>query len=70
MTRRDLKAAGIATLPPTLLHALEAFEADPLVADALGAEFKGIFVDHKRAEWDKAFFQVSDEQRDAMLTYI
>ena len=70
MTRRDLKAAGIATLPPTLLHALEAFEADPLVADALGAEFKGIFVDHKRAEWDKAFFQVSEEQREAMLTYI
>ena len=70
MTRRDLKQAGIRTLPPTLLHALEAFEADPLVDAALGAEFKAIFVDQKMAEWDKAFFQVSAEQRDAMLTYI
>jgi hypothetical protein len=40
------------------------------VADALGVEFKDIFVDHKRAEWDKAFFQVSAEQREAMLMYI
>ncbi len=55
---------------PARLHALEAFEADPLVVGALGAEFKTIFVDHKRAEWDKAFFQVSEEQREAMLTYI
>jgi glutamine synthetase len=70
MSRRELKAAGIATLPPTLLHALEAFEADPLVEAAFGAEFKEIFLDHKRAEWDKAFFQVSAEQRAAMLTYI
>jgi glutamine synthetase len=38
--------------------------------DALGAEFKDIFVDHKRTEWDKAFFQVSAEQHEAMLTYI
>jgi glutamine synthetase len=70
MTRRELKTAGIATLPPTLLHALDAFEADPLVEETLGAEFKDIFLDHKRTEWDKAFFQVSAEQRDAMLTYI
>jgi glutamine synthetase len=46
------------------------FEADPLVADALGAEFKEKFLDQKMAEWDKAFFQVSQEQREAMLTYI
>jgi glutamine synthetase len=70
MSRRELKAAGIATLPPTLLHALDAFEADPLVEEAFGSEFKDIFLDHKRAEWDRAFFQVSAEQRDAMLTYI
>jgi len=70
MSRRELTAAGIATLPPTLLHALEAFEADPLVEETFGAEFKDIFADHKRAEWDRAFFQVSQEQREAMLTYI
>jgi glutamine synthetase len=70
MTRRELKAAGTATLPPTLLHALDAFEADPLVEETFGTEFKDIFLDHKRAEWDRAFFQVSQEQREAMLTYI
>ncbi len=40
------------------------------MADALGAEFKTIFLDQKMAEWDKAFFQVPAEQREAMLTYI
>ena len=28
--RKELKAAGIDVLPRTLLHALEAFEADPI----------------------------------------
>jgi glutamine synthetase len=70
MTRRELKAAGIRTLPPTLLHALEAFEADPLVEKAFGPAFKEIFLDHKLAEWDRSFFRVSAEQREAMLTYI
>jgi glutamine synthetase len=70
MARRDLKGAGIETLPPTLLHALEAFEADPLVDEALGSAFKEIFLDHKLREWDRAFYRVSQEQREAMLTYI
>ena len=34
--RKELKAAGIELLPRTLLHALEAFEADAISAQAFG----------------------------------
>ena len=70
MSRRELHQAGIATLPPTLLHALEAFEADPLVEQTFGDEFKSIFLRQKMGEWDRSFFHVSNEQREHMLTYI
>ncbi len=70
MGRTALKQAGIGTLPPTLLHALEAFEQDPLVDSALGTEFKNIFLAQKRKEWERAFLYVSAEQREAMLTFI
>ena len=70
MSRRDLHSAGISTLPPTLLHALEAFDADPLVEEALGSEFKEIFLAQKMSEWNRDFFHVSDEQRNQMLTHI
>ncbi len=70
MGRKALKDAGISTLPPTLLHALEAFEEDALVEAALGTEFKNIFLEQKRKEWEQTFFQVSAEQREAMLTFI
>jgi glutamine synthetase len=70
LSRRELKQTGIRTLPPTLLHALEAFEADPLIEQALGAGFKQIYLDHKLREWQQSFYQVSDEQRRRMLSYI
>jgi len=70
MGRRALRDAGIGTLPPTLLHALEAFEEDTLVEKALGAAFKNIYLEHKRKEWESTFFHVSAEQREAMLTFI
>ncbi|MDH3714857.1 MAG: glutamine synthetase [Gammaproteobacteria bacterium] len=70
MGRTALKDAGIGTLPPTLLHALEAFEEDTLVEQALGTECKNIFLEHKRKEWQRTFFHVSTEQREAMLTFI
>lgn len=70
MGRQALSEAGISTLPPTMLHALEAFEDDPLVEQAMGQEFKTIFLQHKRKEWERSFFHVSAEQRDSMLTFI
>ena len=70
MSRRDLHAAGVATLPPTLLHALESFEADPLVEEIFGAEFRNIFLSKKMGEWERSFFHVWGEQRQQSLTYI
>ncbi len=70
LDRRQLRAAGIGTLPPTLLHALEAFDADPLVAETFGTEFKEIYHAHKTREWEQGFFPVSAEQRERLLEYI
>ncbi len=70
LSRRQLKQKGIAVLPPTLLHALEAFEEDPISDVAFGSEYKEIYLQHKRSEWDKSFYAVSDEQREHWLTYI
>lgn len=70
MSRRDLPNAGMTTLPPTRLHALEAFDEDSLVEEALGAEFKEIFLSQKMGEWNRGFFHVSDEQREQILTHI
>lgn len=69
MKPSDLKKRGIDMLPRTLLHALEAFEADPLV-DATFGPFKDIYLAQKRREWERAFYRVTDEQREQSLTFI
>ena len=68
--RKELKAAGIDVLPRTLLHALEAFEADPISAQAFGEFYKGVYLAHKTREWERSFYAVSREQRDRYLTFI
>jgi glutamine synthetase len=68
--RGNLKAAGIRVLPKTLLHAIEAFEEDPIAKAAFGDYYKDIYVAHKLREWDRTFYQVTDEQRRAQLTFI
>jgi len=68
--KRELKAAGISLLPRTLLHALEAFEADPLSARAFGDFYKDVYLAHKQREWDQSFYRVSEEQRSSQLTFI
>lgn len=55
-----------ALLPRTLLHALEAFDADPLVDDVLG-EFKSIYIRQKLGEWESEFYRVGDEHRRRTL---
>ena len=57
-------------LPRTLIEALDAFGADPLVADVYGAEFRDIFLRQKTKEWDQAFYRVSNEERDQQVEYV
>jgi glutamine synthetase len=68
--RRELKEAGIQLLPRTLLHALEAFEADSIGVSAFGGFYRDIYLSHKLREWEQCFYPVSDEQRRKYLTFI
>jgi glutamine synthetase len=67
---KDLASKGIRLLPRTLLHALEAFDADPISAKAFGDYYKGVYLAHKTKEWDQSFYRVSEEQRREFLTFI
>lgn len=68
-SRGNLATSGIQFLPPTLCHALDALEADPFAETVLG-EMKGIFLKHKRAEWEKAFYTIHDQQLRDFLTHL
>jgi glutamine synthetase len=57
-------------LPRTLIEALDAFGADPLVAEVYGTEFRDIFLHQKSKEWDQAFYRVSNEERDQQVEYV
>jgi glutamine synthetase len=59
------------TLPPTLLHAVEALEADPVVAGALDAAGPGVssyFADLKREEFFEWHGQVTSWEVDRYVT--
>lgn len=68
-------AKGVATtaqgeirrLPRTLLEALEAFEDDPLIEKAFGAEFRDIYLDFKLKEWERDFYRVGAGERERQL---
>jgi glutamine synthetase len=68
--RGNPKAAGLRVLPRTLLHALEAFDDDPISKAAFGDYYKDIYLSHKLREWDRTFYRVTDEQRRDQLTFI
>lgn len=68
--RKELKEAGIQLLPRTMLHALEAFEADSIATSAFGGFYRDIYLSHKLREWEQCFYPVSDEQRRKYLTFI
>lgn len=56
-------------LPRTLLHALEAFDEDPLVEEVFG-DFKEIFLKQKMREWESTFYRITDQQLEERLTFI
>jgi glutamine synthetase len=69
-SRSELAENGIRLLPRTLLHALEAFEADPIASKAFGDFYKGVYAAHKMKEWEQTFYRVTAEQRREQLTFI
>lgn len=70
LSRAELKKSGVHLLPRTLLHALEAFEEDPLMDEVLGAEFKDIYLKQKMREWDEGFYPINEEHLRKRLTFI
>lgn len=59
--------AAAPRLPRTLLEAIEAFAADPLIATVFPAEFVSEYVAMKHDEWDDYHSQVTDWERDRYL---
>jgi glutamine synthetase len=59
-TADDLRTRGIAVLPRTLLHAVEAFAADPLSRHVFGDLMFDTFVELKTREWTEYHNHVSD----------
>jgi len=65
-----LKERGVKLLPRTMLHALEAFEADPLMDKVLGTEFKSIYLNWKMKEWNEGYYQINPNHLEQRLTFI
>jgi glutamine synthetase len=65
----ELRAMGIATLPRTLLEAVEAFDADPLSELVMGPDLKRAYVELKKTEWWEYHNAVSEWELDRYLTF-
>jgi glutamine synthetase len=65
----ELKASGIKVLPRNLEEAIDAFEADPLSAEVMGAEMFKSYVAFRRDEWDSYHNAVSDWERARYLKF-
>jgi glutamine synthetase len=64
------RAAGIASMPGSLLEAIECFEEDELLKEALGEHITGVLLNAKRQEWDEYRVQVHQWELDKYLTRI
>ena len=69
LNNEQLRELGVGTLPRTLLEAVEAFDADPLMEKVLGPELKRAFVELKTQEWWDYHNQVSPWEIDRYLTF-
>ncbi len=67
MTPKELKAAGIDSLPGTLLEAVYHMKKDEIVKDSLGEHILNEFVTAKKIEWDRYRTYVSQWEIDAYL---
>jgi glutamine synthetase len=66
---QELEQRGVETLPRTLLEAIEAFDADPLMEVVFGSELKKAYVDLKTQEWWDYHNDVSRWEIERYLTF-
>jgi glutamine synthetase len=67
MTLEELEANGVEILPRDLGEAIQEFEADPLMKEALGEEMCAKIADVKKKEWEEYNAQVSQWEIDSYL---
>ncbi|MBR2068180.1 MAG: type I glutamate--ammonia ligase [Candidatus Gastranaerophilales bacterium] len=67
MTRKELKQAGIKSLPGTLYEAVELMKKDDVVKDSLGEHIVNEFMTSKAIEWDKYRTYVTQWELDNYL---
>lgn len=65
----ELEAMGVARLPRNLEEAIEAFEADPLSKEVMGAAMFDAYAAFRREEWEAYHNHVSDWERDRYLKF-
>jgi glutamine synthetase len=68
-SQAELDELGVRTLPRTLLEAVEAFAADPLMETVLGPELRRAYIELKTAEWWSYHNEVSPWEIDRYLTF-
>lgn len=64
MNEEQRQARGIGFLPQTLIEAVAAFAADPLVEKTLGKELRDEFIKYKTEEWETYHLTVSQWEID------
>ncbi len=65
----QLGELGVNVLPRTLLEAVEAFRADPLMEEVLGSELKASYAELKETEWWDYHNTVSEWEYDRYLEF-
>ena len=69
LTDAELAERGVKTLPRTLLEAVEAFDADPLMERTFGRELKRSYVELKTGEWWDYHNSISPWEIEHYLTF-
>jgi glutamine synthetase len=68
MSEQDLRRNNIAFLPTTLREAIDCFETDAVLHEALGKDFAAYYVTVKREEWRQYHQSVSQWELDQYLS--
>ncbi len=67
LSRQDLRAQGMSTLPESLGEAVELFAASDLMRETLGEHIHAYLVNAKRADWNAYQGFVTQWERDRYL---
>ena len=68
LSDEERRKLGIDMLPGSLYEALHAFEADPVIQDALGSAITEAFLNSRKSEWEAFRTQVTDWEINHYLT--